>query len=117
MDKPVTLTVKQWIIRNMSTKTMVQERIIEAVINHQCEGGMKGLERYDSLEFSGWGKFYFNRRKALQKLEKYRRIKGDLEKMLSNEEMEKKRHSVELKIEDITRDIGILELRMTNGHK
>lgn len=70
MDKPVSLSVKHWIIRNMSVKTMTQESLIETVINHQFESAYEALDNCYSMEFSGFGKLYFNEKKAFKKLEK-----------------------------------------------
>ena len=72
MDKPVTLSVKAWLIRQMSVRTMIQENILETVINHQFESSLIAIDTCNSIEFSGWGKFFFNMPKAVKKLEKYK---------------------------------------------
>lgn len=60
--------MKAWLIRNMSVKMQVQESVIETVVNHQFESAYAALEKCSSLEFSGFGKFFFNRPKAEKKL-------------------------------------------------
>ena len=70
MDKPVSLTIKAFLIRNMSVAMRIQERVIETVINHQMDSALLAMNTCNSLEFSGWGKFYFNLSKARKKLEK-----------------------------------------------
>lgn len=70
MDKPVSLSVKHWIIRQMSVRTFIQESLIETVVNHQFDSAYVALDECNSLEFSGFGRFYFNRGKAVKKLEK-----------------------------------------------
>jgi nucleoid DNA-binding protein len=72
MDKPVSLSMKAWIIRNMSVRTATQESVIETVVNHQFEAAYIALENCNSLEFSGFGKWFFNKPKAVKKLEKLR---------------------------------------------
>lgn len=72
MDKPVTLSVKHWIIRKMSVNNQIQENIIETIVNHQFESALIAFDTCNSLEFSGFGKFFFNRPKALKKMEKYK---------------------------------------------
>ena len=64
IDKPVSLSMKAWIIRNMSVKNSIQENVIETVINHQFESALAALETCNSLEFSGFGKIFFNVNKA-----------------------------------------------------
>ena len=112
MDKPITLSIKDWLIRNMSIKIMVPERTIECVVNHQFNSAYEALNKYYSLEFSGFGKFYFNRKKAGYKMKKYLDIKEGYEKMLSSPSLtEQAKHSLELKMNSITRDIETLKLK------
>lgn len=70
MDKPVSLSVKHWIIRQMSVRTMMQESLIETVVNHQFDSAIVALDTNNSLEFSGFGKLLFNVKKAYKKLDK-----------------------------------------------
>lgn len=109
MDKPVSISVKEWIIRNMSVKMMVSERIIEAVVNHQFSSAYEAMETKDSIEFSGWGKLYFNRKKAGYKMEKFKSQKRVFENILSSEGItEQKRKSTEVKLANVNKSIEAL---------
>lgn len=109
MDKPKTLSVKEFLIRNISSRTMIQERIIQAVVNHQFERAHKALEEHYSLEFSGWGKFYFNKKKARKKMEKLLSQKSTFENILADDEIsEQKRRSAQLKLETVEKNIKVL---------
>jgi hypothetical protein len=113
MDKPVTLSVKDWIIRNMSVKMNTHERIIQEVVNHQFTSAYEALQDCESMEFSGWGKFYFNRKKAVFKLQKLRDIKNALENILLDEEItEHKRKSAMLKLSVAIKEIEILKTKL-----
>jgi len=68
MDKSTTLSVKNFIIRNMSVETMIPEKIIEAVIAHQFSSVLKIMDVGNSVELSGFGKFVFKKRRARTKL-------------------------------------------------
>ena len=115
MDKPITLSVKDWIIRNLSVKTNTSERIIEAVVNHQMTSAYKAMNTCYSLEFSGWGKFYFNKKKAVKKMERMLGMKEGLEKALANEATTAvKRNSSELKLVTLLRDIEMLKPRISD---
>lgn len=71
MDKPISLSVKDFIIRKMAVKMMVSEALIEEVVNHQFKSAQEAMKTPDieSVEISGFGKFLFNKKKALNKLE------------------------------------------------
>lgn len=113
MDKPTTLSVKEWIIRNMSTRINVHERIIETVINHQFSSALDGLTKYDSMEFSGWGKFYFNQKKAKHKMNKYTTLLDIYTNILADESItEQKRRNTELKLKSVTKDISLLKTKL-----
>ena len=116
MEKPQTLSVKEWIIRNMSTKSNVPERIIEAVVNHQFISAGEAMKVHNSLEFSGFGKFYFNQKKAFHKMNTYTRaMEIYKETLLDNSITEKKRHSTEVRIMKLGKDIEALKPKMRNN--
>lgn len=68
MDKPVSISVKAWLIRQMSVRTMMQESMIETIVNHQFDSAYVAIDQGNSLEFSGFGRFIFNKPKAFKKL-------------------------------------------------
>lgn len=72
MDKPISMTVKDFIIRQMGVKMMLTEPTIEAVINHQFQSALQAaaVPSNMSVELSGFGKMYFNPRRAMKKWEK-----------------------------------------------
>jgi nucleoid DNA-binding protein len=70
MDKPTSMSVKDYLIRIMSVKLMLSEKTIEAVVNHQFQSANVALVDNDSVEISGFGKFFFNKKKAQKKMDK-----------------------------------------------
>ena len=113
MDKPVNLSVKHWIIRNMSVKTMMQERVIETVVNHQFDSAYNALDNCYSMEFSGFGKLYFNEKKAKKKLEKYKSQMELFKKMLSSDELSPlRRRNIELKLETAKKNLEHLRKKI-----
>lgn len=72
MDKPRTMSVKDYLIRVMSIKTNTSVKIIEAVVNHQMQSLNLAIQDNSifTAELSGFGKFIFNHKKALKKYEK-----------------------------------------------
>ena len=70
MDKPKTLSMKDYLIRVLSVRNNIPVKVIEAVIDNQQEEAHKALNSKTSVELSGFGKFVFNYKKALKKKEK-----------------------------------------------
>lgn len=70
MDKPISMSVKDFLIRKLSVQLMTSEKTIEAVINHQFQSANLALQDNETIEISGFGKFYFNKKKANKKMEK-----------------------------------------------
>lgn len=72
MDKPISMSVKDYLIRVMSVRTNTPVKIIEAIVVHQMDGLNKAIQAdiIFSAEMSGFGKFLFNHRKAKKKMDK-----------------------------------------------
>ena len=101
MDKPTTMSVKDFLIRKLAVKLMVGEKTIEAVVNHQFSSANEALEENNSIEVSGFGKFYFNRNKALKKIETLKIMLDALNKKLETEEIERKKELIQMKIKGV----------------
>ena len=111
MDKPISLSVKDFIIRKMAVKLMMSEKTIDDVINHQFNSANEALKYNNSVEISGFGKFLFNQKKAIKRLNV----------LLSKEELynsviltcttEERKTSIQLKLNTIKTEIEILKTR------
>lgn len=113
MDKPTTLSVKDWIIRNMSTEMSIQERIIHAVIDHQFNSARLAMDTGTSIEFSGFGKFMFNRKRAVTKYLKFLHMKEGMEYIINDEKTDdKKRGYTQFKLGFLLGDIKLLERKI-----
>jgi len=112
-NKPMSMSVKDWIIRKLAPKMMVSEKTIEAVVNHQFQEAHLALGKHKSLEISGFGKFYFNEGKAAKHMAKFQSQKALFEKMLKDENLtEQKRKSLELKVQIALDNIRDLKPKM-----
>lgn len=69
MDKPISLSVKDYLIRVLAPKMMMGEKVIEAVVNHQFQSANEALLHNKSVEISGFAKFIFNQKKADKRME------------------------------------------------
>ena len=71
MDKPISMSVKDYLIRKMAVKLMLPEKSIEAVVNTQFTEMVEAMKRNDTVEISGFGKLFFNKKKAMKKMDKF----------------------------------------------
>jgi nucleoid DNA-binding protein len=104
------MSIKEWIIKKMAISMVVSEKTIDNVVTHQFDSANDALNIHDSIEISGFGKFYFNQKRAQAQYDKYVRIKQSYENMLANDSLsDKKRHSTEQKLISILNDIKIIK--------
>jgi nucleoid DNA-binding protein len=110
MDKPLSLSVKDYIIRKMAVKLLKSEKVIESVINHQFTSTNNALLTNNSVEISGFGKFFFNTKKAYKKLDKMFAQKEALQRQLVNPEVsEKRKDTARAKLSSLEIAIEILK--------
>jgi predicted nuclease with TOPRIM domain len=89
---------------------VISEKIIDAVVTHQFDSANDALNIHKSVEISGFGKFYFNTKKALAQYNKLLAIKKAYEDVLSDENITAtKRNAVELKLQIIQTSIKTLK--------
>ncbi len=110
MKKPQSMSVKEWIIKKMSINLVISEKIIEQVINHQFDSANDALNVNKSVEISGFGKFYFNEKKALTQYNKLLAIKKAYENMLADPSItDVRRNAVTLKLQILETSIKTLK--------
>ena len=110
MEKPSTMTVKEWIIKKMSINMVISEKTLDAVVTHQFDSANDALNINKSVEISGFGKFYFNQKKALTQYNKLLAIKLNYENMLADESISNvRRNAVTLKLQIIETSIKTLK--------
>lgn len=110
MDKPISLSVKDYIIRKLAVKMMTKEEVINAVVSHQFQSANEALHKNSSVEISGFGKFYFNYKKAKKKLDVMMLQREHLKRQLTNPEItEKKKQLAVVKIDSLTAAIEYLK--------
>lgn len=110
MDKPRSLSIKDYIIRKMSIKFNTSEKIIESVVNHQFQSATVAFNDQKSVELSGFGKFLFNEKKAVKKMETMLIQKQVLEQTIVDQTAtDRKRKAAEVKLESLLQAIEILK--------
>jgi len=112
-DKPISLSVKEYLIRRMAVKMRISEKVIEAVVNHQFQSAHEAMGQHKSLEISGFGKFFFNNGKAVKTMEKFLSQKALFEKKANDETLpEAKRRTAGMKLQSALDNIRDLKPRI-----
>jgi nucleoid DNA-binding protein len=110
MDKPLSLSMKEYLIRKMSVKMMLSEKTLEAVINHQFNSANEAMKEHNSVEISGFGKFMFNSKKAHKKMEKMLSQEKLFQSRIDDPEFpESKKNSERVKLANIQYNIEVLK--------
>lgn len=86
MNKPASMTMKEWLIKKMAIQLVISEKIIEAVINHQFDSAFCATKDHNSIEISGFGKFVFNEKRAAKQMQKYNTLVEMYTKTLNRED-------------------------------
>lgn len=114
MDKPISMSVKDYLVRTLAVKMLTSEKMIEAVINHQFQSANEAMDLNNSLEIAGFGKFYFNDKKATKRLSALNAKKKAMENILADTTTsEQKRRSSQVTLEKTEALINLLTTKTT----
>tara|TARA_R110000868_G_scaffold121866_2_gene323312 strand:- start:150 stop:515 length:366 start_codon:yes stop_codon:yes gene_type:complete len=118
MNKPLSLSVKDYIIRKMSHKMMLTEEVINTVVMHQFSSANEALVSNKSVEISGFGKFVFNNKKAVSKMVKLHMQKNTYENMIDSDELsEQRKATTVVKLQNALLMIDILKPKIADANK
>ena len=89
---------------------VISEKIIDSVVTHQFDSANDALNVNKSVEISGFGKFFFNHKKAITQYKKLLNIKRTYENALADENIaDTKRNALELKMQIVESSIKTLK--------
>lgn len=113
MDKPISMSVKDFLIRTLAVKMLTSEKTLEAVVNHQFQSANEAMDTNNSVEISGFGKFMFNGKKALTRLEKLNAKKIALTRIIEDPATSVTKHNSSIvTLNDTDRSITTLKARI-----
>lgn len=87
MDKPQSLSMREYLVRKLAPKLMMSEKVIDAVVVHQFTEASNAMLSNNSVEISGFGKFMFNTKKAKKKMEKLNKKIEFFSELLKQEDL------------------------------
>jgi hypothetical protein len=102
----------------MAIKMVISEKVIDSVVVHQFDSANDALNIHKSVELSGFGKFYFNEKKAIKTMEKYSSQKNMYETVLAdNTTSDVKRANVQVRLANLLISIKTLKPRIDGTRK
>jgi nucleoid DNA-binding protein len=102
----------------MSTKMVISEKVINQVITHQFDSAHDAFKNNSSVELSGFGKFLFNKKKAIKHVEKLKKIRTGYERMLAEDNMpEKKADYIKSKLSRLNLTLMSLKPKLDDEDK
>lgn len=114
MDKPISISVKDYLVRTLGVKIMVSEKVIEAIVNHQFQSANEAMDLHNSIEISGFGKFYFNEKKAKNRIAFLNGKKKAIEAQLADTTLtEQKKHAAKVTLEKTEALLKLLNSKVT----
>lgn len=116
LAKPNSMTIKEWLIKKLSLKIMQPEKVINCVVTHQFDHANDALKIHDTIEISGFGKYIFNRKKAIKKMQTWMDTKEQLEEKLAVSDLSYVvRNNLESKLEILNININILKPKLNEN--
>lgn len=114
MDKPISMSVKDFLIRKLAVKMLTSEKTIEAIVNHQFQSANEAMDLNNSVEISGFGKFFFNNKKSIKRIAQLNAKKGAMEKFIADDTLsEQKRKASAVTLKGTVERINLLTQRTT----
>ena len=112
-DKPESMSIREWITKKVALSSTVPESVIKDIISHQFDSAHNALVDNSSIEISGFGKFYFNDKKAKKKREYFEKEKAACEKQLEcDQTTEKERHKAEKQLRWVEKNLAYLNKKI-----
>ena len=112
MDKPRSMPVKDYLIRILSVRMNIPAATIEKIVDFQMQEAHDAIKDNNSIEFSGFGKFLFNKKKAQKKLDKNESKATWYKAALENPDLQDKADSYKLKLENTLKTIESIKPKL-----
>lgn len=68
-EKPVSMSHKDWFVKQLSKKHNIDETILHKIINHQYESVIQATHKNKTIELTGFGSIRWNDKRAQRKLD------------------------------------------------
>lgn len=111
----MSMSVKDYLVKVLSVRSNTPLKTVEAVVDFQMQGAHDALVKNNSIELSGFGKFFYNIKKAQKKLDLNIMKKTFYENALNAPDLsEQKTKSLRVKLENTINTIESIKPKL-NG--
>jgi hypothetical protein len=112
------MPLKEFLVKKLSLKLNVSERIIDTVISNQFSSAFQATAHHNTIELSGFGKFIFSPIKANKQMAKYIAQKALYEADLSDpSHSPEKVRNLNMRLATVLKNIEHLKTKMPNEPK
>jgi len=108
----MSMPLKTFLIRKLSLKLNISEKLITTVINHQFTEAFNATSTHNSIEISGFGKFLFNQPKAHKQMIKYEEQLAAYNKLLETSTSEDIIRNVTMRLATTLKNIEHLKPKL-----
>lgn len=117
--KPNNQPIKEFLIKKLAINRIlpnkvISERDIESIITHQFDQAHNATNLHNSIEISGFGKFYFSQNKGKKEYDKLAGIQVLLEAKLLTTLTPAEERKTQLKLNTIVSNMKTLKIKLTN---
>lgn len=112
MNKPASMSLTDFFTKKVALKTLVSESTVEAIIKHQWKTANEATKKNEEVEISGLGKFYVSKTKTLKRIENLERIKRAFQHYMREAEDQRKRDTLQNKINAVETRIKDLKAKI-----
>lgn len=112
------MQLKEFLVKKLSLKLNVSERIIDTVITNQFSSAFQATSHHNTIELSGFGKFTFNQTKAHKIMGKYITLSEQCNAIISDPSSSPDdKRKASLRLNTITKNIEHLKPKLTHEPK
>lgn len=101
--------LREWLIKTLSVRENIPQTTITKIVAHNYEMIHQALKEHSSIEVAGFGKFYFNEKKAVKEMSLNLGYKKEFEELLETEKSETMRRNYQDRIKSIDVNIDYLK--------
>jgi hypothetical protein len=85
MEKPESVTLKDWLVRKLAKSNDLDKDLVDRIVKHQFESVVSAMQKNKSVEISGFGVFRWKDVAAQKKLDSFdRQIRSFRAKILES---------------------------------
>ena len=115
-NKPEYMSDGEWMIKRTAKELDIPERIVHNVIMHQFQSASNAMSDNNSVEIYGFGKFIFNKKRAVKEHKRLSLIRKNTQKMF-DVAPDKRKNALIKRINNLDSQISYLEHKLKEDNE